>query len=248
MRDIKGLERFIQKGLMVMLKKWEDLPGFMQKEEVRSYYLALEKRKVSLFAKRLFDVLLSVFLLVILAIPMIVIGVVIKLDSRGPVFYRQERVTQYGKLFRIHKFRTMVNNADRIGTAVTVKNDSRITRVGSVIRKIRLDEIPQLIDVLKGDMSFVGTRPEDPKYVRCYSDEMIATLLLPAGVTSETSIRYKDEAEILEGVEDVDSVYVEKVLPAKMEYNLKSVREFSILKDFVTIIRTAGIVFGKSYE
>ena len=169
---------------------------------------------------------------------MIVIAVWIKLDSKGPVFYRQERVTTYGKRFRIHKFRTMVSNADKIGTAVTVGNDSRITKVGQKLRHLRLDELPQVLDVLEGTMSFVGTRPEAVKYVEQYQPEFYATLLMPAGITSEASIRYKDEDKLLSAADDVDKVYVEKVLPAKMVWNLNSIERFSFLREILTMFRT----------
>lgn len=171
-----------------MLKKWEALPDFMKNDEVRVYYNSLQKKKVSMFLKRVMDLVGGVILLIILAIPMGIIAVMIKLDSEGPVFYRQERVTTYGKHFRIHKFRTMVSNADKIGTAVTVGNDNRITKVGSRLRGCRLDELPQVLDLISGNMSFVGTRPEAVKYVEKYKPEYFATLLLPAGITSEASI------------------------------------------------------------
>lgn len=230
------------------LRKWEDLPAFMQCEEVRKYYDILAKKKGALGLKRVFDVVVAVIMLIILAIPMLIIAAMIKVDSPGPVFYRQERVTTYGKRFRIHKFRTMVNNADKIGSAVTVGGDARITKVGSRLRNLRIDEIPQLIDVLSGNMSFVGTRPEATKYVKQYSNEMYATLLLPAGITSEASIRYKDEAEMLDVAEDIDKVYVEDVLPGKMKYNLQSIREFSFLGEVATMFRTVFVVLGKEYQ
>ena len=180
-----------------MLKKWDEIPDFMKCEEVKFYYDILLKKKLSIKVKRIFDIALASFMLIILAVPMIIISIMIKIDSQGPVFYRQERITAYGKKFRIHKFRTMVNNADKIGTSVTIDEDSRITIVGSKLRSLRIDEIPQLLDVLSGNMSFVGTRPEATKYVEKYTKEMRATLLLPAGITSEASIRYKDEAKLL---------------------------------------------------
>jgi len=226
-----------------MLRRWEDLPGFMRVPEVRPYWEALDKKRGQLALKRAFDVIVAWIMLVLLVIPMAVIAIAIKLDSRGPVFYRQERVTAYGKKFRIHKFRTMVNNADKIGSAVTVGNDSRITKVGSKLRNLRLDELPQLFDVISGDMSFVGTRPEAVKYVRQYTPEMFATLLLPAGITSEASIEYKDEAELLDAAEDVDKVYVEKVLPGKMKWNLESLRTFNFLRSIAVMVRTAVAVF-----
>lgn len=231
-----------------MLRKWEDLPSYMQNDEVRVYYDILSKKRLSLLLKRCFDIVVSLILLVLLAIPMIVIAIMIKLDSKGPVFYRQERVTRYGKKFKIHKFRTMVNDADKIGTAVTVGNDSRITKVGEKLRGFRLDELPQVFDVIVGDMSFVGTRPEATKYVEKYTDEMYATLLLPAGITSEASIRYKDEAELLDGAIDVDSVYVKDVLPEKMIYNLESIKKFSFFNEIIIMFRTVFAVLGEKYE
>lgn len=210
----------------------------MQIPEVREYYEILSKRKKSLIVKRVFDLVISFILLIIAAAPMMVIAAAIAIDSPGGIFYRQERVTAYGKRFMIHKFRTMVVNADTIGTQVTARNDSRVTKIGKFLRKYRLDELPQLIDILIGDMSFVGTRPEVVKYVKAYTKEMRATLLLPAGVTSEASIRYKDEADLLSGAEDVDRIYIEKVLPGKMEYNLESIRRFGLFRELKTMIRT----------
>lgn len=230
-----------------MLKKWDDLPKFMKCEEVKEYYDILSKKRTSLLLKRAFDLFFGIILLIVLAVPMIVIAILIKLDSEGPVFYRQERVTTYGKKFRIHKFRTMVNNADKIGTAVTVNNDSRITKVGNLIRDCRLDEIPQVFDLISGDMSFVGTRPEAIKYVKAYKPEYFATLLLPAGITSEASIRFKDEVKLLELASDVDKVYIEEVLPKKMNYNLKALKEFSLFKDIITMFRTVFAVLEKEY-
>ena len=230
-----------------MLKKWEDLPDFMKCDEVREYYNILEKRKLSLVFKRIFDLIAGTIAFIILAIPMAVLAVWIKIDSPGPVFYRQERVTIYGKHFKIHKFRTMVNNADKIGTAVTVGNDSRITKVGAKLRDHRLDEFPQVFDVLSGNMSFVGTRPEVVKYVEKYKPEYLATLLLPAGITSEASIRYKDEAGLLDAADDVDKVYVEEVLLGKMKYNLDAIKKFSFFGEIATMFRTMLAMLGKEY-
>lgn len=228
-----------------MLRRWESLPDFMRVPEVRPYWEALDGKRGQLLLKRCFDLVAALALLVILAIPMAVIAVLIKLDSEGTVFYRQERVTAYGRHFKIHKFRTMVSNADRIGTAVTVGNDSRITRVGAKLRRVRLDELPQVIDVLQGTMSFVGTRPEAVKYVERYRPEYNATLLLPAGITSECSIRYKDEDRLLSAADDVDEVYVNQVLPEKMKWNLESIRSFGLLRELLTMLRTVFAVMGK---
>lgn len=227
--------------------KWEQLPQEMQTEEVKKYYDILKKKKASLFFKRVFDLLVSIVGLIILSPVYLILAIIIKIDSPGPVFYRQERVTQYGKHFRIHKFRTMVQNADK-GSQVTVNNDSRVTRVGKVIRGCRLDEIAQLIDVFQGTLTLCGVRPETPKYVAEYTNEMMATLLLPAGVTSLASIYYKDEAKILDGVEDPDKVYIEQILPEKMYYNLKGIEQFSFWKDIKIMFMTVFAVLGKKYK
>lgn len=227
-----------------MLKKWDELPENMKTEVVKGYYDILSQKRLSLGVKKVFDFVMAFILLLLISPILIILAVLIKLDSPGDVFYRQVRITQYGKEFRIHKFRTMVSNADRIGSLVTVGEDVRITKVGKILRKYRLDELPQLIDILEGNMSFVGTRPEVPKYVNEYSEEMKATLLLPAGITSEASICYKDEAELLEGAEDVDAMYVKKVLPEKMKYNLKMVKEFSFLKDVGLMFKTVFAVLS----
>lgn len=227
--------------------KWEQLPPEMQTEEVRKYYDILKKRKASLLFKRMFDLIASLIMLAVLSPVFLILAIAIKIDSRGPVFYRQERVTQYGKRFRIHKFRSMVQNADK-GSQVTVTGDTRITRVGRFVRKCRLDEISQLIDVLNGTMTFVGTRPEVPKYTAYYTEEMLATFLLPAGVTSLASIYYKDEAELLDGAEDADSVYIEKILPEKMYYNLKGIEQFSFWGDIKIMFMTFFAVLGKEYK
>lgn len=228
-----------------MLKKWEQLPSYMQTEAVRPYYKCLKKKKVSLLLKRFFDFTISFAMLLLVSPVLVVLAVLIVIDSSGGVFYRQERITQYGRKFKIIKFRTMIANADQIGTQVTVNNDQRITRVGKVLRKYRLDELPQLINILLGDMSFVGTRPESTYYVKRYTPEMFATLLLPAGVTSEASIQYKNEAKLLEEAEDVDEVYVKEILPRKMDINLLYIKHFSIFHEIITIFRTVLVVFEK---
>lgn len=225
-----------------MLKKWEDLPEDMRTDEVREYYEVLSRKQLSLVVKRIFDIIVALVMLIIISPVLLVVAVIIKLDSEGPVFYRQVRITQYGKEFRIHKFRTMVTNADKIGSLVTVGADARVTKIGKVLRKYRLDELPQLIDILQGNMSFVGTRPEVPKYVNEYSKEMKATLLLPAGITSEASICYKDEAELLESAADIDKVYVEQVLPGKMKYNLSMIKDFSFTSEIGVMFKTVAAV------
>ena len=227
-----------------MLKDWNSLPGFMQHTEVKKYYAGLSKKRGALRAKRFLDVVLALILTVLLSPIMLILAVCIKLDSKGPVFYRQERVTQYGKTYRIFKFRTMIADADKKGPLVTTGQDSRITKMGSKLRKCRLDELPQLFNVLAGDMSFVGTRPEVKKYVDCYTPQMMATLLLPAGITSRTSIEYKDEDEILDRYsrttdKTTDEIYVEYVLPQKMKYNLQYLESFSVWGDLKVMIDTA---------
>jgi lipopolysaccharide/colanic/teichoic acid biosynthesis glycosyltransferase len=229
----------------MILKKWEELPESLKNDAVRPYYDLLAKRKGSLLLKRCFDIVVSALMLLVLSPVFLVLAIAIKLDSPGPVFYRQVRVTQYGREFRIFKFRSMVSDADKRGSLVTVSGDSRITRVGHVIRNCRLDELCQLIDIFRGTMTFVGTRPEVPKYVAAYTPEMMATLLLPAGVTSEASILYKDEAELLDAADDVDAVYIRDVLPGKMKYNLDALKNFSFFSDIATMFRTVFAVLGK---
>lgn len=227
-----------------MLTNWDKLPDRMRTPEVKPYYDILNKKRFQLLVKRAFDLAAALVLLAVLALPMLAIAVWIKADSEGPVLYRQSRVTRDGKHFRIHKFRTMIADADRVGTAVTVGNDRRITKAGEKLRRLRLDELPQLFDVIAGDMSFVGTRPEAVKYVEQYEPEYFATLLLPAGITSEASIRYKDEDKLLSTADDVDRVYLEQVLPEKMKWNLGELRSFRLLRELGTMFRTVRAVFG----
>ena len=231
-----------------MLTSWDKLPEYIRIPEVKPYYDSLYRKRPILFLKRLFDFFVSFLLLALLALPMLIIAVWIKTDSDGPIFYRQERVTRDGKRFRIHKFRTMVENADKIGTAITVDGDKRITRVGDRLRSLRLDELPQVLDVLSGNMSFVGTRPEAVKYVEQYKPEYYATLLLPAGITSEASIRYKDENKLLSAADDVDRVYLEQVLPDKMKWNLNEIKRFSLKRELGTLLRTVAAVCGKNFD
>ena len=220
------------------MKKWENLPKELQIEEVREYYDALQLHKGGLLAKRIFDIIMSSILLVFVSPILILLLALIKLYTPGPVMIRQDRDTTYGKEFYIFKFRTMVNHADKMGSQVTTKGDARVTRMGKLLRGCRLDELPQLVNILKGEMTFVGTRPEVPKYVQCYTDEMKATLLLPAGVTSRASIEYKDEERLLENAENADEVYIRQVLPEKMKYNLEAIKKFSFLEDIKTMFAT----------
>ncbi len=228
----------------MILRKWDDLPPEMQTPEVKEYYDILSKKKPQLLLKRVFDVTVSFLLLAIFSPVFIILSIAIKLDSKGPVFYRQTRVTQYGEEFRIFKFRSMVTDADK-GSLLTVGGDSRITKTGKFIRKYKLDELSQLIDVFRGKMTFVGTRPEVPKYVEKYTPEMMATLLLPAGITSEASVYYKDENELLDAAEDVEKTYLEVVLPDKMKYNLAAIRSFSFIDDIKVMILTVLAVLRR---
>ena len=158
--------------------------------------------------------------------------------------YKQERITTYGKAFKIFKFRTMIENADKIGSLVTMDNDGRVTKLGRFLRKVRLDELPQLFNILFGQMSFVGTRPEVQKYVNCYSEEMLATLFMPAGVTSLASISFKDEEKYLNSDESVEDVYINKILPDKMKYNLEYIENFNIFYDMKLMFKTVLAVLN----
>ncbi len=227
-----------------MFKEWEDLPEYMKTELVHPYYEKLSKKKKSLYIKRLFDLTAAVGMLVILFPVCLIISVLIATDSEGGIFFCQERVTQYGRKFRIIKFRTMAENTRKFASQVTVKNDSRVTKVGKVLRKYRLDELPQLINIILGDMSFVGPRPEVPCFVKEYTPEMFATLLLPAGVTSEASICYKDEERFLNSADNTEEIYIHQILPDKMAYNLKSIERFSVIRELGTMVKTVLAVVG----
>ena len=225
----------------MFLRSFEKLPPELQNDSVRTYYDILAKKRASIFFKRLMDILIALVVLILLIIPMAVIAVIIKATSKGPVFYLQERVTTYNRHFRIIKFRTMTVGADQQGALVTSAHDARVTGIGDKLRKYRLDELPQIFHVLSGKMSFVGTRPEVPRYVDRYTPEMYATLLLPAGITSLASIRYKDENEIIGNITDpdeIDRIYMEKILPEKMEYNLKYLSDFSFFGDIKLMFAT----------
>lgn len=225
------------------VKPFAVLPPVFQQEEVRPYYDLLAKKQFQLVLKRILDVLMALVLCLLLSPFLLVTALAIKLDSPGPVLYRQERVTQYGRHFYIYKFRTMVANADKIGAAVTKSDDVRITRVGKVLRRLHFDEFSQLFNVLRGDMTFVGVRPEVPKFVARYTPEMWATLLLPAGLTSRCSIAYRNENDKLEGVEDPEKVYIEEILPDKMHINLREMRHFSLVREAKVLFDTILCAF-----
>lgn len=222
----------------MIITSWSSIPNNLKNDDVYNYYEILSKRKFSLLIKRVFDIIISLIMIILMLPLILVISIVIKLDSKCNVFFMQRRVTQYGRVFRIFKFRTMVNNAESLGTQVTVSNDSRVTKVGKVLRKYRLDEVPQLFNIFLGDMSFVGTRPEVEKYVEKYTNEMKATLLMPAGVTSLASICFKDEEKLLKDGKDTDTTYVEQVLPQKMKYNLEYIKDFNFFNDIVIMFKT----------
>lgn len=211
-------------------------------QEVQKAELYLSKRKKDLLLKLIFDKAVALIMLIFLSPIFLILGIIIKLEDKGPVFYRQERVTKNGKIFKIYKFRTMITNADKIGSLVTTENDSRITKIGSVIRKYRLDEIPQLLNVIEGDMSFVGARPEVLKYVLNYTDEMKVSLLLPAGITSRSSIEFKDEEILIKKYTEsgltVDQAYIEKILPIKMQRNIEYVYNFNFFDDLKIMVST----------
>ena len=218
------------------------LPENMQTEEVKPYYDILKSKGRSLFFKRVLDLFAALILLVVLILPMLIIGILIKCTSKGPVIYKQLRVTAFGRTYRIWKFRTMKKGSDALGE-LTCGNDERVTGIGRFLRKYRLDELPQIFHVLSGKMSIVGTRPEVPGFVKEYTPQMMATLLMPAGVTSLASIMFKDEAKLLENCDDPDKEYIEVILPQKMEYNLKYITRFGFRRDLYLIFKTIVEVF-----
>ncbi len=231
----------------MILKDWSLLPEDMKNDEVRRYYDILQKKKPALVIKRAFDIVASSILLLLLSPLFLITAIAIRIESKGPVMYRQVRKTAYERDFRIHKFRSMYQNSDK-GYLLTLKNDSRVTRVGAVIRKYKIDELGQLIDVLKGDMTFVGVRPQVQKYVDSYTDEMKATFLLPAGITSLASIYYRNENDLLLGHEDPDELYLSEILPDKMKYNLMGIEKLSLGYDLKIMLMTVLTVFGKDYK
>ncbi|MDD3401320.1 MAG: sugar transferase [Eubacteriales bacterium] len=230
------------------MRSWDRLPQELRTEEVRPYYVILKGKPVQRFVKRGFDIVMSALMLIVFSPLFLVLAALVGLGSKGGVFFRQVRVTRYGKQFRIVKFRTMVKNAEKLGTQVTVGEDARITGIGRFLRKYRLDELPQLFNVLIGQMSFVGTRPEVVRYVDHYTDQMKATLLQSAGITSVASIRYKDEDKILGAAEDPERAYIEQVLPQKMKYNLEQLRSFGLINDISTMIKTVTGVLKRGEQ
>lgn len=225
-----------------MIPRWEKFPSYTKNLLVKEYYNTVISKKKSLILKRIFDILASLTLIFLLFIPMFVTGIAIKVTSKGRIFYKQKRITQYGRIFFILKFRTMYENSENSGL-LTCDNDSRITKIGKILRKFRIDEFPQLINVLVGDMTFVGTRPEVPKYVKNYTDEMFATLILPAGVTSISSIKFRDESKYLANSSDSDKIYLDEILPKKMKYNLEYLHNFNFFLDLKILFLTFFKIF-----
>jgi lipopolysaccharide/colanic/teichoic acid biosynthesis glycosyltransferase len=214
----------------------------MQNEYTRRYWELLQKHKIRLFAKRFFDIAASAVILLILSPLLLVLTAAVKLDSPGPVFYRQTRVGRYGSDFKIFKFRTMVQNADQIGPPLTMGKDPRITRVGRFIRKCRMDEVSQLLNVLNGSMSLVGPRPEVRRYVDAYQPEYMATLLIRPGITAPSSIAFKDEDKLLNAGGNPEAIYVEKILPPKMALNLEYINHLSVFRDIKIMFQTVAAI------
>ena len=198
----------------------------------------LARRKPQLIAKRAMDIVLSACALAVLWPLLLLIALAIWIDDPGPVFYRQVRVGRNGKTFRIFKFRSMVMDADKKGLAITVGRDSRITRVGAVLRKTKLDELTQLLNVFLGQMSFVGPRPEVPKYVELYTPYQRQVLLVRPGITDYASIAYRNENDLLAGAPNPEAMYIEQIMPDKIELNMKYLREISPLADIRLILKT----------
>ena len=231
--------------MIYILISWENLPENMKNEKVKEYYDILQSKKYSLRFKRIFDLIFSIFFALVSSPLMLIVAAIIKLDSPGKIIFKQKRVTEGGRVFEIFKFRTMVENAEKLGSQVTTDEDSRITKCGKWLRKLRIDEFPQIFNIIKGDLSFVGPRPEVVRYVKEYTPEMLATLLIPAGVTSTASILYKDEAKLLENAKNPDEVYIREILLEKMKYNLDYIKKFGVIYDFKVIVRTVIAVLTK---
>lgn len=198
----------------------------------------LKRKKVQLIFKRIFDIVFSLIGLIILIPVFLIISIIIKLDSKGPVFFKQVRIGRNGGEFRIYKFRTMVTDAEKKGMQITTERDKRITRVGYILRKYKLDELPQLINVLIGDMSFVGPRPEVPKYVELYNDSQKAVLKLKPGITDIASIEYRNESKLLGESDNPEKIYIEEIMPAKLRLNMEYIRNISVFYDVKLIIKT----------
>lgn len=198
----------------------------------------MKKKKAALFFKRCFDIAASFFGILFLLIPFAAVAVAVKCSSRGPVFFRQVRVGKNGREFRIYKFRTMVADAEKKGMQITVGGDSRVTGIGRVLRKTKVDELPQLFNVFAGQMSFVGPRPEVPHYVDMYSDYQKNVLRIKPGITELASIVYRDENDVLAKSEDPERTYIEEIMPEKIKLNMQYMQKMNVFYDIYLIFRT----------
>lgn len=214
----------------------------MKKVNEEYLYEQLNKKKISLFFKRLFDILVSLLVIILILIPMIFISIAIKIDSKGPIFYKQERLGKSKKAFYIIKFRTMRVGADKNLDNLTVKNDPRITKVGEFLRKWKIDELPQFFNVLLGHMSLVGPRPETPKMVDLYHSYYDVIFAVRPGITDYASIEFRNESQYYNSIEDSEKVYLEKILPKKIDLKLKYIEDLSIRTDIKILFKTAKTV------
>ena len=205
----------------------------------------MKKKKAALFFKRCFDITASFFGILFLLIPFAVVAVAVKCSSRGPVFFRQVRVGKNGRKFRIYKFRTMVADAEKKGMQITVGGDSRVTGIGRVLRKTKVDELPQLFNVFAGQMSFVGPRPEVPHYVDMYSDYQKNVLRIKPGITELASIVYRDENDVLAKSEDPERTYIEEIMPEKIKLNMQYMQKMNVFYDIYLIFRTFAAVLKR---
>ncbi len=205
----------------------------------------LQQKRLQLILKRVFDIVVSFIGLVILSPLFIILAIVIVSDSKGPVFFKQTRVGRNGVLFKIYKFRTMIEDAEAKGMQLTVGDDSRITNVGAFLRKTKIDELPQLINVLKGEMSFVGPRPEVPKYVELYTEDQRQVLMVRPGITDLASIEYRNESALLATTDNPEKVYLEEIIPGKLELNRKYIVNMSLAIDMRIIMRTISAILSQ---
>jgi lipopolysaccharide/colanic/teichoic acid biosynthesis glycosyltransferase len=210
-----------------------------------SFWRFSERKRVArIVIKRSFDIVVSAIGLLLLSPLLLLIAIANWLTAPGPIFYLAPRIGQHGRPFRVYKFRTMIVNADRMGPKVTVAGDSRVTPVGRILRKTKLDELPQLINVLRGDMSLVGPRPEDPRYVAMYTPTQRGVLNVAPGITSPASVHYRDEQALLVGV-DWETLYINEIMPAKLAIDLDYAQHPSLTKDISIISQTIFALYVK---
>lgn len=202
----------------------------------------LDQKRVQLYLKRIFDFVVSLFGLIVLCPLLLLIAIIIKLDSKGPVFFKQVRVGKNENVFKIFKFRTMIVDAEKKGMQITVGKDSRITKSGHLLRKFKLDELPQLINVLIGDMSFVGPRPEVPKYVALYDEQQRNILRVRPGITDLASIEYRDENTLLAESKNPEDTYIKEIMPRKIELNIEYLKKISLFFDIKLILKTILVI------